>query len=156
MGELPYIAHVFPLGIPRQGGAEVTLEGFNLGDQTTVKLTPPAGAQTMETIAIPFQPPKGSLLNKPRIAVGDYPEIFEQEPNDALAHATAISLPVTINGRIHHETAAGAADQDVYRFTAKKGQTLVFSVTAQRIGSPLDSVIEILDAQGRPIPRAQV
>jgi hypothetical protein len=164
MGELPYITQVFPLGIPRQGGAEVTLEGFNLGDATKAKLAPPATApfdemydpKLAETAPIPFKPPKGSLLNKPRIAIGDYPEIFEQEPNDDLAHAQTISIPVTINGRIHHDKGSATPDQDVYRFTAKAGQKLVFNVMAQRLGSPLDSVIEILDAQGQPIPRATV
>ncbi|HEV3485617.1 MAG TPA: hypothetical protein VG106_09435, partial [Vicinamibacterales bacterium] len=48
------------------------------------------------------------------------------------------------------------ADEDVFAFTARKGQKLVFAVTAQQVGSPLDSIIEVLDAQGRTVPRALV
>ena len=42
---------------------------------------------------------------------------------------------------------AQAFDQDVFRFTARKGQALVFDVTAQQLGSPLDSILEVLDAR---------
>src|SRR5207249_3397807 len=43
---------------------------------------------------------------------------------------------------------------DTWRFRAKKGERLVLEVNARRLGSPLDSYIEILDGQGRPVPRA--
>ena len=49
-----------------------------------------------------------------------------------------------------------AGDQDLFRFTAVKGQKLVFEVTARQLGSPLDSIIDVLDAQGRIVPRALV
>jgi hypothetical protein len=39
-------------------------------------------------------------------------------------------------------------------FAAKKGQPLVVEVLARRAGSPVDPVIEILDAQGKPVARA--
>ena len=51
---------------------------------------------------------------------------------------------------------ARSIDQDVYRFTARKGQTLVFEAAAQQLGSPLDSIIEVLDADGRAVPRAML
>jgi len=43
---------------------------------------------------------------------------------------------------------------DLWRFQAKNGQRLILEVNARRLGSPLDSYIEILDAQGKPVPRA--
>ncbi len=87
--------------------------------------------------------------------VGDLPEIVEQEPNNSLAQAEAVSFPVTINGHIDGGAkAGGAADEDYFRFRASKGQQLTIDVEAARVGSPLDSVIEILDAQGNAIPRA--
>ena len=50
----------------------------------------------------------------------------------------------------------GAADEDYFRFHARKGENLTIDVAAARLGSPLDSVIEVLDAQGKSIPRATV
>jgi hypothetical protein len=44
---------------------------------------------------------------------------------------------------------------DAWRFTAAKSRRLIVEVNARRLGSPLDSVIEILDARtGEPVPRA--
>ena len=68
-----------------------------------------------------------------------------------------ISLPVTINGHIDAATKTGKkSDEDYFRFHAKKGQSLGIQVAADRLGSRLDSVIEVLDAQGNAIPRATV
>ena len=58
---------------------------------------------------------------------------------------------MTINGRI---AAAGAENR--YRFQARKGEPLVIEVNARRLGSDLDSAIEVLDAKGNPIERAVV
>jgi hypothetical protein len=40
------------------------------------------------------------------------------------------------------------------RFNARKGERLIVEVLARRAGSPVDSVIEILDATGKPVPLA--
>ena len=48
-------------------------------------------------------------------------------------------------------------DVDHFRFAAKKGERLIVEVFGRRLGTPIDPVIEILDAQGptRPPRRAQ-
>jgi hypothetical protein len=56
-----------------------------------------------------------------------------------------------VNGRI---AAAGAENR--YRFHARKGEQLILDVNARRLGSDLDSYLEVLDAQGHPIERATV
>jgi len=43
--------------------------------------------------------------------------------------------------------------EDFYRFKARKGQRLTLEIEAQRFGSPLDSVIEVLDTRGNQLPR---
>src|SRR5581483_1103629 len=40
-------------------------------------------------------------------------------------------------------------DVDVWSFEAKKGQSVTARVLANRIGSPLDAKLEILDARGK-------
>src|SRR5262249_40859994 len=57
-----------------------------------------------------------------------------------------VTLPVTINGRIDP-----AVDVDRYRFDAQAGQRLLFSVTAQPLGSPLDSLLVLRDASGHEL-----
>ena len=96
-------------------------------------------------------------INEVKLAVGNEPEIQEQEPNDTIANAQVVSLPVTINGHIDSETKQGGTpDEDYFRFHARKGERLNIDVAAARLGSPLDSVIEVLDGQGNSIPRATI
>lgn len=88
--------------------------------------------------------------------------IQEQEPN-SLENAQIIALPASVQGIIHSEPpaagdAAGSSgevlpttDADTYRFALKAGERLVLEVKAQRDKSPLDSRIEVLTADGKPV-----
>jgi hypothetical protein len=82
-----------------------------------------------------------NAFNTIRVALGTEPEIQSQ--------GGAISLPVTVNGRI-----AKRGAENRYRFQARKGEQIVFEVNARRLGSDLDSFLEVLDAKGQPIERA--
>jgi hypothetical protein len=77
--------------------------------------------------------------------VGDLPEIVEEEI-DGDPVPVEVKLPVTINGRIFPRQ-----DVDVWAVTLKKGQTVSCEVYAARLGSPLDSLLEIVDPSGRVI-----
>ncbi len=77
----------------------------------------------------------------------------EQEPNDAPNQATPLEAPAIASGVIHAPQGAAAADVDLYRFEAKAGQQWILEINAARSKSPLDSKLEVLDAQGRPILR---
>ena len=161
-GMLPYVSGVFPLGVRDGAGGEVAVTGVNLGaDSVQVKGAPayPGGRSVPVTIA----PARGPVLNRKTIALGNYPDASEQEPNSDLAQAQPLAIPSTVNGRIWTRSDVtkdgqppAPVDQDLFRFTAVKGQKLVFEVTAQQLGSPLDSIVEVLDAQGRTVPRAMV
>jgi WD40 repeat protein len=83
-------------------------------------------------------------------------ESTEQEPNNLPASANQISTNSLVSGVISAAAKDGAADADVFRFHAQKGQQLVLEIKAARPGglsSPLDSKLEVLDANGKPIPR---
>ncbi len=80
-----------------------------------------------------------------KFMVGELPEIVEQEI-DGEPVPTEVPLPVTINGRIFPRE-----DVDIWTFAARKGQTVSCEVHAARLGSPLDSRLEVLDPQGRTI-----
>lgn len=63
-----------------------------------------------------------------QIVVGDEPEVLEKEPNNDVAEAQEVALPVTINGRIQQ-----GEDVDSYRFKAGAGETITFSVMCARL-----------------------
>jgi hypothetical protein len=133
VGEFPLVLDTFPLGV-RNAGGDVTVRGFHIAS----KLKVPAGEQD-DTVTLRPE----HAFNEVKLAVGREPEIVSQ--------GGAVNWPVTINGRI-----AAPAATNRYRFTAHRGDDLVFEVNAQRLGSPLDSALEVLDAAGKPIERAVV
>ena len=157
-GALPYLTSVFPLNVPSGASGDVAVTGVNLGtDSVRVPGEPiyPGG----RTVPVTLSTARGPVLNRKAIALGAYPDASEREPNSDLALAQPLTIPSTVNGRIwienkKEESASERGDQDLFKFTASKGQKLVFEITAQQLGSPLDSIIEVLDAQGRPVPRA--
>jgi hypothetical protein len=156
-GPLPYIAGRFPLGVRAGEPAEVSVTGVNLGGIREVKVEPPPSADGWATTPLAFSAGGARPINIVQLAVGNEPEILEQEPNDTIEQAQAVSIPVTINGHIDGGDKAGTnPDEDYFRFRARKGEQLSIDVAAARLGSPLDSVIEVLNARGNPIPRATV
>jgi hypothetical protein len=149
IGEFPVVTGAYPLGLRRGTSQEVRLTGYNLGGQTAARVTAldetPAWGKTM--------PLPGKFVAAPRLAVGEDAEVEEAEPNGDLAHAQRVTVPITVNGHIAGGR-AGAPDADEYRFRARRGHPLILDVAARRLGSPLDSLIEVLDARGHPIERA--
>ena len=69
--------------------------------------------------------------------------VIEAEPNDALDKATVCQVPCALNGII-----AQPGDIDRFRFTAKKGQVFDVQVYARRLRTPLDPVLNVLNAKG--------
>jgi len=152
-GALPYVTGAFPLGARAGQSSEVSVWGVNLGGVHAVHVW----SDRPTTITEAVDTPGGKSLNTVKLAVDDEPEVTEQEPNDSPAQAQNVSLPVTINGHIDGGAKrGGTSDQDYFRFKATKGERLTIEVAASRLGSPLDSVIEVLDAEGNPIPRATI
>jgi hypothetical protein len=77
--------------------------------------------------------------------VGDLPEVIEREI-DGDAVPVEVKLPVTINGRIFPRE-----NVDSWSFSARKGQVITAEVHAARLGSPLDSRLEVIGLDGRLI-----
>ncbi|MCA9041093.1 MAG: PPC domain-containing protein [Planctomycetaceae bacterium] len=74
--------------------------------------------------------------------IGDLPEIVEEEI-DGDPIPTAVTLPITINGRIFPRE-----DVDIWTFSGNAGDIVHAEVMASRIGSPLDARLELRNASG--------
>jgi hypothetical protein len=72
-----------------------------------------------------------------KFVIGDLPEIVEQEVDGAPIPA-AVQLPITINGRTFPRE-----DVDVWTFEGKAGVSYACEVMAARLGSPLDSHLDV-------------
>jgi hypothetical protein len=153
-GRLPVVRSVYPLGLRRGEQAPIALAGYNLG---TSNASVRGVASPDDEAAAVLRPatPHGPAFNEVKLALGDDPEVSASGSNLSLAAAQGVSLPVTINGKVP-EPRANVPSAHHYRFRAKKGQRVMIEVTARRLGSELDSLVEVLDAQGSPIERATV
>ncbi|MCH2203526.1 MAG: PPC domain-containing protein [Fuerstiella sp.] len=80
-----------------------------------------------------------------RFMIGDLPEVMESEI-DGDAIPQIVQLPVTANGRIYPRE-----DIDIWSFKARAGQELTCEVHAARLGSTLDSFLEVRDGRGHRI-----
>jgi hypothetical protein len=148
VGRFPLAVAAFPLGLEKGKTAEIHLTGYNLGAEK-IAVKGEASPEDMRAVIFRPQGPRGPAFNRVKLALGTEPEIPASGANGTLAQAQAIAIPVTVNGKL--ETA-----ENYYRFHAGKGEKLVLEVNANRLGSPLDSLLEILDAKGAPIERATV
>ena len=153
IGDYPYLTGVYPLGVPRGATTGVSLRGYNLGEQRTAAVEGKPAYEAMARADLQPELPAGAPHNHLPLAVGDFPETNEQETSDPSA-AMRLEVPSTVNGRISgFASGTQEPDQDHFRFRASKGRHYVIEVDAQRLGSPLDSVVEILDPNGRSVPQ---
>ncbi len=140
-GRLPRITSVFPLGIGRGKESVVRVEGVNLDAPTaTLRSDGPPGS------IVPVRPSASTRS----VVVAEGEQTVEPDPSDGRPHAPAtIAWPGGASGRIDP-----AGESDLFRFEAKKGRRVIVEVFGRRLGSPIDPVVEVLGADGKPIPRA--
>ena len=107
----------------------------------TIASNTPLGVQQIR-IVTPY-----GVSNAGSFVVGNLREIVEEETAEALEmESDWIALPVTVNGEI-----ASIDDEDSFTFELKKDTRLICEVTAQRIGSLLDSHLVLQDANGTEV-----
>ncbi|GIW79873.1 MAG: hypothetical protein KatS3mg105_1680 [Gemmatales bacterium] len=137
IGNIPIVTGIFPLGGQKGQKVEVQLRGVHLGRQS-VLVPIPGDAPIGTMVPISFSTPFGPPLGKPQLVVGEFPEVVRGP----------IPVPGTANGVL-----IGCKKQ-TWRFHARKGERLIIETHSRRLGMPMDSFLEILDADGKPLPRA--
>jgi hypothetical protein len=142
IGASPYITHVYPLGGRRNSTAKIALHGVNL-PAASMDLALAADSPPLRYLSVKQN---GMTSNLVPFAVDDLPESQESEPNDSIAQANRVTVPVVINGRIQR-----SGDEDYFIFKAEAGQKLLMEVDARRLDSPLDSVLTLLDTAGKKL-----
>ena len=147
LGKLPVAISAYPLGLQRGKTAEIAIRGYNLAGKAQVKGEP--SPEDERAVMLRPEGRGGHSFNRLKLALGEYPEMASSGTNTKLDAAQSVAAPVTINGKL-------AAKENYFRFQAKKGEKLVVEVAANRLGSPLDSILEILDAKGKPVERATI
>ncbi len=154
LGEIPIVTAIFPLGLQRGSEAELVIEGVHLGDISKRRLKAPADAPIGGKLPVNLATPLGTPLGNTQVIVGEFPEMSRlrfafapSSPDDS--PLGKVPVPGTANGILRKP-----GQTDLWSFQARKRQRLILEVEARRLGSSLDSFIEVLDARNQPIARA--
>ena len=146
VGSFAYVTGCYPLAVAPNTESRVQLLGVNCpGAWATVE----AGASGEADV--PIDASTYRTRRPLKVMIGPGPEPTEVEPNDGPEQATSIAVPGAMNGRIDHP-----GDVDLFRFDARAGQTYALQTLAARRGSPADTKIEVLHADGSPVERVQL
>lgn len=140
IGQFHFADLVYPLGVRAGAVTKLAFAGTNLPAEAAVEFAPPVAAGPA---AAPW--PSGVVGSGalPRVNVSDWDELAEEAVTGPLL------VPVGVSGRL---AAAGQADR--FTFSVEPGQTLRFAVTAARVGSPLDGVLQVMDTAGQVLAQA--
>ncbi|AMV24795.1 translocation protein TolB [Gemmata sp. SH-PL17] len=144
IGSIPVVTGVFPLAAPRGRTTSVHVSGVNLGEPSgvTTKVTVPAEAIPGAKVPVPLSGAAMQAVGKAEVTVAEFPAVVLNPTAGA-----DIRVPGSADGILTKPNEAQTT-----RFEARKGERLVVEVLARRAGSPVDPVIEILDAAGKPVP----
>lgn len=137
-----FLDAALPLAVSSPGPAKVVAYGWNIGDAEAKR----AIDLTLDHRAVELFSPNwaGSLT----LPVAKQPSSTETEPND-VDRAQPFQGPAEISGRI-----AEPGDRDAFRIQLTKGQAWQFAIESRQLGYPLDAVLEVLDAAGKSLARA--
>jgi WD40 repeat protein len=148
IGDVPVVTGVFPLAVPRGKASRVHVYGVNLGSPESLLLTANPAANTAPGTKLPLPLPASPTGDKPLGSATVQVEEFASAVVDPVAGAD-VRVPGSADGIL-----LKPSEGQTVRFVAKKGQRLVVEVLARRAGSPVDPAIDVLDAAGKPVPRA--
>jgi hypothetical protein len=159
----PHIETVSPISMAPGASLDATLYGAGLLDKSA-KLTFTRGravvsgfggrilemhdSSALVRIEVPQDADPGAYELTLSTSMGNSDSAMFLVDSTPVYHGTgSIQPPVSITGTIHYR------DPERFWFEAKKGQILVFEVRAHRYGSPVDSVLRILDDKGKELAR---
>ena len=124
-------------------------------DHPGLTVTPSTNANQLEVSVDPDSPAGWALVrlvgpdgaSAPRfLRVGDGPELGETEPNDHPDEAQLLTPPVGISGRL-----GKSGDVDTFAVDLAARTTLVATLDAYTLMSPVDAVLRVVDARGVPV-----
>jgi hypothetical protein len=142
----PFIERVYPLGGRRGSTLHLEVHGQGL-PESSAEIAIPPDAKAWHVGRLPFA---GQPSNEVGLDADDLPELLENEPNGEPRQAALLSPPVIANGRI-----GTAGDRDDWAFQGTRGKPLEFALSAARLGSPLDALLVVEDANGKELARAE-
>ncbi len=164
----PVLNSITPPCVQRGRTVELTLEGTSLNTEPQLHTSFPAkildcqssrrgkATEVRVRFTIPQDTPVGfqavrcrttdGLSNTKRLWLDDLPVVFGNTDNTSIPSAQTVSSACVVSGTLAPKTTA------YFQFRVSKGQSISFEVLGERISSRIDPVIQLLQADGQPIP----
>lgn len=170
----PRVAFSVPSVVQRGKASRVTLYGWNLTpldfskglssasaavqdgfDHIEVEI-PPSLAEASWPLPVRLQPAQAMLAESAFpfhfpgshapivIGVTDVPVVLNQEDNHTPASAQEISVPAEVSGQL-----AAGNEHDLFAIQARRGEVIYIEALGQRIGSPVDLQIVVLESSSQ-------
>lgn len=170
----PRVAFSVPSVVQRGKASRVTLYGWNLSpldfsknlpvapaavkdslDHIEVEI-PPSLAEASWPLPMRLQPTQSVLAGASFpfhlpgshapivIGVTDFPVVLNQEDNHTSESAQEISAPAEVSGQL-----AAGNEHDLFAIQARRGEVFYIEALGQRIGSPVDLQIVVLESSGQ-------
>ena len=134
-----YVDFTMPAAFSTGADAKLDVTGWNLAkDEATWTID-------AATAGVGGRYTRPGWTNTVSLKRVEHAVVVETEPNGR-DRPEAVTLPVTISGRIAQDR-----DRDVFEFDAVKGTTLKLSVESRRLGFPLDPVLRVTDTTGKTL-----
>jgi len=137
IGNFPRPTGVFPPAVEPGSETEFTLIGDVKGDYTARATAPKSTAEDFFAVfgeRDGFRPPSGN-----RVRLSALRSVNKEGPSDSFENATdGGEGPVAFNGILEQ-----AGEANFFKFTAKKDQRFRIISYAERLGSPLDTVVTV-------------
>ena len=144
VGDFPRPSAVFPPGGQAGKPVRITLSGLQAVDAEE-ELIPPADAgpwwDYYPTIDGRTAPTPMALRMRPYLSVHE--SDLAEAASSVVAAPRAQKWPIAFDGAI-----GGRGDQDEYRILVRAGDVIAVEAFAARLGSPLDSVLDVHDPSG--------
>lgn len=136
ISERTFLKAVFPLAVQKGKTIDALPVGFGFSENP-----PPITLKSNDRF-VRYQTPEGptngvTLLSSP------HPQHAFGSGSNSIDTAESITMPCGISGRI-----ADSDGAQYFAFDAKLGDRFLFEVEANRLGLPLDGLIEVFDSKG--------
>lgn len=147
----------FVFAVPRDGqytleirdsiyrGREDFVYRVDVAEESLIKSLFPSGSRG----GVPIGAARANKEQSAKLAqahFGPLPMSGETEPNNTGQTCMRVTPPSIVSGCI-----STPGDKDVFGFDGKAGQQIVAEVYARRMGSPLDSLLRLIDTTGRVV-----
>lgn len=166
----PRVAFSVPNVIERGAPSRVTLHGWNLPgatrqseqdpaalDQLVVEI-PVAQARDVWPLPVRLQPAQAVLSGTALpfhlpgshapvvIGLSDVPVVADRGANNSAATAQEVTLPCEVSGQL-----VGGDERDWFAFYARRGEVVFVEAFGQRLQSPVDLQIAVMNEQSKPL-----